>query len=203
MKIYVKIISMNNVVTSLNKFGDQTFEEMPFHEVDAVLIADLSYLNFNTFRTPVRLSDLSKLYFQKRELEFVRSDQDDAVLMAMGNSKRYKDVVLYKPEWKEDEIIYSSLTLLLPDHSISISYRGLLAGMDDWEHAFMISCFETKEQQEAVRYVNMITSDLNGDVRLIGHSFGGNLAMHAGMHAKEFSRIKDVYSIDGVGIYAF
>lgn len=192
---------MNNVVTSLNKYGNKTFEEMPFNEVDAVLIGDLSYLNFNAYQKPICLKDLSKDYFEKRGLEFVRSDQDEAVLMAMGNSKRYQDVVLYKPVWKENDISFSCLTLLLPDQTINISYRGLLSGMNDWYHAFMISCGETEEQKEAVRYLDQIQSDLYGSIRLIGHSFGANLSMHAYMHANDPSRISSIYSIDGVGVF--
>ena len=36
-----------NIIGFVKRFGDKTFKEMPFNEVDALILSELSYINFD------------------------------------------------------------------------------------------------------------------------------------------------------------
>ena len=40
---------MGNMVNYVKKFGDLSFKEKPFNDVDALILSELVYLNFDTF----------------------------------------------------------------------------------------------------------------------------------------------------------
>ena len=38
---------MGNIISYLEKYGDKSFSEMPFNEVDALVLSQFSYLKFD------------------------------------------------------------------------------------------------------------------------------------------------------------
>ncbi len=192
---------MNNAVTSLKTFGYKTLQEVPFGEIDAVLIASLSYVNLSAYQEPVPLWKVRKDYFARRSYAWVPVTKDEAALDAMGSSERYANSILIYPAWLKDQMTFSCFALLLEDHTLCISFRGLLGDMKDWHNAFCISNGITKEEIAAKEYLDAMMDLVPLPVRLAGHSFGSNLALYSAMCSDKKERIQEIWSLDGVGIY--
>jgi hypothetical protein len=134
--------------------------------------------------------------------------EDPALLAALGTSERYKHLRLtayvnHIDMAKEEQ--FSALTILTDkpkEKSSLIAYRGTDNTLVGWKEDFNMS-FSTAvpAQLEAVSYVEKMAKQLRGNLRLGGHSKGGNLAVYAAAFCKKRvrKRISAIYSNDAPG----
>lgn len=202
-----------NMYRYLRRNGNYTFDEKPFNEIDNLILASLSYLpfkgivpSFNEGCITVKEADelFSKRYTNK-ELKGIANllIESKFLLRKMANSKRYQDALLYNyVKLVDDEKQFGALTIELSDKSIYVSYEGTDTSVVGWEEDLQMAYkFPISSQKLASMYLNSTIHLFDHNVRVGGHSKGGNLAMTAAMNAKPFIRKKivEVYNNDGPG----
>ena len=103
---------------------------------------------------------------------------------------------------KEEEMQFFAVTVLMPDNTIFLSYRGTDDTLVGWKEDFNMS-FKSHiaSQLDSVKYINDIAKKYQNNIRIGGHSKGGNLAVYAAVFANEDikPRITNVYNNDGPG----
>lgn len=103
---------------------------------------------------------------------------------------------------EEDQTQFAAMTMLLPDGTLVVAFRGTDTSFVGWKEDFnMAFQYPVPAQRSAAEYVAHVAGLWRGDLILLGHSKGGNLAAYAAMHADDEvrARIRRVYSLDGPG----
>ena len=208
---------MANILDYLEWRGDLTLEVSPFNEVDALLLAELSFINFEGLVPPpeigrgVRLRDAAEAYFarhESREIDMgvLVPDKIPAMLCAMASSRRFGDMLVNAFEERIDNELeqqFAAVTADLSDGSVYVSFRGTDDTLVGWKEDLNMSFLaEIPSQKQAVRYLNRVARQYAGrKLRVGGHSKGGNLAVYSAVKsaAEVQDRILAVYNNDGPG----
>lgn len=104
-----------------------------------------------------------------------------------------------------EETQFAAQTMRLSDGTLVVVFRGTDDTLIGWKEDFnMAFLHPVPAQRRAARYLQRVAALWNGPIVLVGHSKGGNLAIHAAMHAPAAvnRRIVRVYSLDGPGFPA-
>lgn len=104
----------------------------------------------------------------------------------------------------EEEKQFGAITILMPDDTIYVSFRGTDNTLVGWKEDFNMSFREkVPSQMDAVSYLNEIARIYQNPLRIGGHSKGGNMAVYAASFCKESfkERIIKVYNNDGPGFH--
>lgn len=124
----------------------------------------------------------------------------------LKDTPRFKDLLLRHQVKHFDEKRaeqFSAITIVLPDGSICVSFRGTDDTIIGWKEDCNLSVYEkVPAQKDAVNYLLSEASyDKSSLIRICGHSKGGNLAVYSSVCAskKIRDRIIEVYSFDGPG----
>lgn len=208
---------MANILDYLEWRGDLTLEVSPFNEVDALLLAELSFINFEGIVPPpeigrgVRLHDAAGAYFTRNEgreidMGVLVPDRIPAMFCAMASSRRFGDMLVNAFEEHTDSELeqqFAAVTVELGDGTVYVSFRGtddtLVGWKEDLNMGFLA---EVPSQEQAVRYLNRAARQYAGrKLRVGGHSKGGNLAVYSAVRsvAAVQDRILAVYNNDGPG----
>ena len=211
----MKGFSMTNMLDYLVWRGDIPFSASPFNEVDNIILAMLSFIDYagvvlpGAISAPVTMTEC----FNYNNIRFphgqpfgpIIPNDNNALLELTALSERFRDtyVVAYRNEISEDEVKqFSAVTFILPDNSIYVAFRGTDNSIVGWKEDFtMTYAAPTTAQICAAEYLADIAASHCGPIRLGGHSKGGNLAVYAAAFApKEVQeRIVMVYNNDGPG----
>ncbi len=206
---------MANIVDYIEWRGDLSFEKSPFNEVDNLLLSTAAFIDFHgivsadPWGMPVKLSQSEERYREKypegRYYGVAIPAEIEKVYRKMAQSVRFRDIYLtsYVSDFSETEgKQFGAVTMVLPDNSLFISYRGTDDTITGWREDFNLSfMFPVPSQTHALSYLETVASFHRGGIRLGGHSKGGNLAVYAAaMCAHEVKkRIIHAYSNDGPG----
>ena len=206
---------MSNLLDYIAWRGDLSFAASPFNEVDNLLFSMLAFVDLtgivpeDVLSGPVKLGDCSRAFFDL----YPDGIQYGVLIPAITNElfrqaascRRYREVYLtcFRDELDEDaRKQFAAVTFLLPDNSLFLAFRGTDDTLVGWHEDFQLSFLSpTSSQQAAVSYLNEIGGMFRGNIRLGGHSNGGNLAIYAAVQAKDSvrRRIVRAYSNDGPG----
>ena len=202
---------MANIVDYTKWRGDLDLQEFEFNEIDNLILSRFSYFPFENIlgeNEEVTIKKLSKRFKKEDKEKLVILWDDDIDLFAlMGDSKRYGNLKATKYINKisiESEQQFSAITVLLPDDTMYISYRGTDNTIVAWKEDFNM-CIQNNlpSQVEAVKYLDKIAKKYpDKKIRIGGHSKGGNLAMYAGIFIDDKNiknRIINIYNNDGPG----
>ena len=204
---------MDNIKTYIDKYGDLSFEEKPFNEVDSLILCQLSYLEFDgyvpgtdTYSAPVPIKDIQKDPESDRLYAYYWYKADNKELFnKVCDSKRFGEMKLnfYVNVISElDDTQFSAVTYVLPDKSVYIAYRGTDATLVGWKEDIKLAYSEpVHAQQMAAEYMDIVSRNIAGSFRTGGHSKGGNLAVYAAMFCghETRKRIIDIFDHDGPG----
>jgi len=124
----------------------------------------------------------------------------------MGESERFGKLLATKYINKidqEQEKQFAAITVLMPDNTIFVSYRGTDNTIVGWKEDLNMS-FKSHiaSQISAKKYLEIIAQEYpDKKIRIGGHSKGGNVAVYAATFVnKEIKdRIINVYNNDGPG----
>ena len=201
-----------NISDYIDWRGDLTFDAAPFCEVDNLIFSVLSYNDFSAavpdylLGNPVRLSSAAdKMKDSVPEVLSLSREKYLELLLKATGSRRFSGVyaTFYVSETsREDTMQFAAVTFVLPDNSIFVSYRGTDASVVGWKENFELSFSDaTMAQKRAAEYLRSAASFFKGDIRVGGHSKGGNLAYYAAMNVPDevSRRIKEAYCNDGPG----
>lgn len=210
---------MANLLTYLDWRGDLKMAQAPFNEVDNLILAELSFVNFRGIvpgpgeGNGVPLSAAAARFFEgqkgkKIDMGVLVPDAIPDMLEKMAVSPRFRDMKL---SCQVDQLDvekseqFAALAVEVGDGSVYLSFRGTDDTLAGWKEDFMIACMtEIPAQKKAVAYVKDTARRFpRQKLRLGGHSKGGNLAVYGGVYcpAGIQRRILAIYSNDGPGFH--
>lgn len=203
---------MNNIYHYIKKYGDVTFKQKEFNEVDNLVFSLLPYLDFKNIvsrrRKYITLQKAGRKFLEKYTFKEVRQygiAQREAykLLKIVFNIDRYKNVLLYNYIYLSDRNTqFCTLSFKVKGKFIYISFEGTDHLLSGWKEDFQMSYeFPVPSQQHAIFYLNKNIKFWDKNVIIGGHSKGGNLAIASSMYCKEslLKKIKKIYSNDGPG----
>lgn len=202
-----------DLIGYVKRFGQYDFAEKPFSEVDALLFAELAYINFELIapsylestKTPLKLKDIDESTFKKLATGEFLTRWNYALIPLLKNSERYKNVgvhlVKHSLSSKNVEQFFA-ITFEIFSGLHFISFRGTDSTLTGWKEDFNMSFLdEVPAQKNALEYVELVTKYFDGKFYIGGHSKGGNLAFYSStfMSEENQKRLLFVYSFDGPG----
>lgn len=198
--------------------GDLLLTQDGFNEVDNLLLCIVSYIDFRriarlhsldpTYAMPI--GDVCALLTEEDEQRGLSPEDYIPVMRAMAATPRFRDVRMFAFEDSYDEekvMQFSAVSFLLPDDSVFVAYRGtdttLVGWVEDFNMSFMTA---VPAQLRAVDYaVEVAKRTPRRQLRIGGHSKGGNLAAYAAIYLPEKlqnKRLLAAYNNDGPGFNA-
>ncbi len=206
-------------------YQNNTCEDVPFNEVDGLVLSELSYVRWENGGLNVNGGNSLSLQEAIENLE--TSDYWDNLgksnpnmqnmLLEIKDNPRYSNMVLsdyaevshtYAETGNYDTVEqFAAVTITYEDYGKDqaqhfISYRGTDGTLEGWhENTNMFYTYGTPAQIDAKDYMNMIAEKYPGDLIPGGHSKGGNLSMYSFLESdpKYKSRIKGIYAYDSPG----
>ena len=201
---------MSNVCDYVKWRGDLSIEQSEFNEIDNLILSRFSYFPFDKIikeNEVVTIKELSERFKKQdiRKLPILWKDDVD-LFPLMGESERFGKLLATKYINKidqEQEKQFAAITVLMPDNTIFVSYRGTDNTIVGWKEDLNMS-FKSHiaSQISAKKYLEIIAQEYpDKKIRIGGHSKGGNVAVYAATFVnKEIKdRIINVYNNDGPG----
>ena len=202
---------MANVLDYLRWRGDLPIENGIINEIDAVILARLSYLPFDGFVSDslsggitVREAADQILYGENAVRTFYWKG-DRELLELCGESERFGTLTLsgYVNYIEDEQQMQFSATIISFDSERRfLAFRGTDNSIVGWQEDFnMYTVFPLPSQTAALSYYENAAKILGGSFILGGHSKGGNLAIYAASFCSDEARehIGSVYNLDGPG----
>lgn len=212
---------MANILDYLDWRGDLTLEQSPFNEVDNLILAELSFVQFDGIvpgvgeGEAVMLKDAAEQYFDVCHPDGAPSmgvlvpDAIPVMLRKMAASERFGSMKLnaYVDQFDmKSEKQFAALSVECGDGTVYLSFRGTDDTIIGWKEDFNLACLpEIPAQKEAVEYAAAVAGMYpRTKLRLGGHSKGGNLAVYAAVFcpAAVQKKIESVWSNDGPGFHS-
>lgn len=204
---------MSHIVSYIKRQKENTFKEVPFNEVDALVLAQFIYPKWDGIiptisekREAVCLGDIAEnLDFAHVFLDERYRKDNVELVEAMVESKRFgrmrmnyfSDITSVLAETQ-----FSAMTVFLEDGPTVIIYRGTDETMVGWKEDFNMAFKEPVTGQSlSALYLQQVSELVDGNYIVLGHSKGGNFAVYASMNVEEKiqNRIEKVYSFDSPG----
>ena len=196
---------MANVCDYVKWRGDLNIEQSEFNEIDNLILSRFSYFPFDKIikeNEVVTIKELSERFKKQdiRKLPILWKDDVD-LFPLMGESERFGKLLATKYINKidqEQEKQFAAITVLMPDNTIFVSYRGTDNTIVGWKEDLNMS-FKSHiaSQISAKKYLEIIAQEYpDKKIRI-----GGNVAVYAATFVnKEIKdRIINVYNNDGPG----
>lgn len=206
---------MANIFDYLKWRGDISVCSSPFCEVDALILSEISYLDFsgivtNDFSSTITLKEASYRFFSDakrahKSLGLIIPDLIHDVLKIAANTRRFGDMKLtsFVSDTNErEEKQFSAMAVDTGDRHLFVAFRGTDDTIVGWREDFSMSyCYTVPSQVAAKKYLDSVAEKSPSPIRVGGHSKGGNLALYSALNADYpvRERICAVYNFDGPG----
>lgn len=207
---------MGNITQYIDEYGDYSFEEKAFNDIDALIFSQLSYIDYSAIagkfdsEITISLKEASTEYFNLYEPEELKKRISIVVkagklLAQCAEKKRYGDIQLLKYANNINDKIdkqFSAINFYLNDSLAVIAYRGTDTSITGIKESAMLSyMFPVPAQIEALYYLQECGLIAKRDIIVCGHSKGGNLATFAGVNCSNSlkKRILKIYEFDAPG----
>lgn len=204
---------MSHIVSYVKRHKENTFADVPFNEVDALVLSQFIYLKLDGLipttsekKEPVYLYEIANHLDYEKVFMDERYRKDNMELFeAMVDSKRFRRM---RMNFFSDitsvlaETQFSAMTVFLEEGPNVIIYRGTDETMVGWKEDFnMIFREPVTGQSLSAMYLQQVSQLIEGEFIVSGHSKGGNFAIYASMNVEEKiqDRIHKVYSFDSPG----
>jgi len=189
----------------IKSYRDISFEEVPWNMSDNLICSILAYLPTQGFK---KATNLFEIYEEVKKVENperlgIVEPKSIEILKFMIDSIRYSELEFSNfIKLKNKETQFGAVTIRINKRTI-ISFQGTDYSTIGWLENFrMVYEYPTYTQKLAVDYLNnVLQTEKNDNVYVLGHSKGGNLAMVSAMECPEsiYNKIKQVYNFDGPG----
>ena len=202
---------MGNIITYLQENGEKNFAQLPFSEVDSLILSEAAYFDFSAspFCNPYPeislggwLKECQTPGIQKGSLTAV---SDRALMDQLKQGGRIGDLCPcshVSESDRQNEIQFSAITFRLAEDIWYIAFRGTDNSVIGWKEDMALYYLPAiPAQQAAVNYAIQIMERLPGRFYLGGHSKGGNLSVYCATHLPDHlqERLITVYDHDGPG----
>ncbi len=192
---------------------NEPFINGAFNGVDSLILSKLAYLNFDGFAsgpsdaaTPVSIKEIADMDHTDALFHNTWDSKNNRRLFfALADSSRFRDmkVIFYVNKTDpETEKQFSAVTFLLDDGSAYIAYRGTDSSFVGWKEDFNMAFISpVPSQEEGVAYLNAVADKISGELKVGGHSKGGNIAVYSSIKCRPSvqERITQIFSHDGPG----
>lgn len=189
------------------------FDKLPYSKIDGLVFAQLIYLSLDgivpdahTRGKGLLFSDIAETDNYNAMFPLERTEERNKKLLnAVAYSKRYGKVRVNYFENIfdiEKDTQFCAVTFILPNGDACLTFRGTDATITGWKENFnMLFTSPVASQIHAADYVNRVAKKISGDIILVGHSKGGNLAIYAAAKCNEYAKGKiiEVQSFDSPG----
>ena len=211
---------MANILDYLDWRGDLTLAQAPFNEVDNLILAELSFVDFGGIvphpgeGESIPLYQAAETFFariptgEKVEMGVLVPDEIVELLRRMAETNRFRNMKLNCfLDWLDHENAeqFAALAVETGDGTLYLSFRGTDDTLAGWKEDFHMACMaEIPAQKMAVDYLREVAKQFpRRKLRMGGHSKGGNLAVYAGVFAPIAiqKRILAIWSNDGPGFH--
>lgn len=211
---------MANLMDYLDWRGDLTLAQSPFNEVDNLILAELSFVDFQGI-VPAPGEGESVPLAEAAEAFLARFPEGETIdmgvlvpaaipemLKKMAASRRFGEMGLncfvdHLDVGRGEQ--FAALAIETGDGLVYLSFRGTDDTLAGWKEDFELACMpEVPAQKKALDYLRDVAGQYpRRRIRLGGHSKGGNLAVYAGVFcpASVQRRIEAVWSNDGPGFH--
>lgn len=201
-----------NIFDYVKKYGNLSFEEKEFNEVDNLVFCSLLYLNYSktsVCKKEVTLEVAGKQYLKRNFFTDIKRlgiphKMGYKLLELAITTKRYKDIIVHDYVYKKnDDKQFCAMMFRINNNLEYICYEGTDEWISGWKEDMELSClFPVPAQVDAINYANKHIKIFGPNIILGGHSKGGNLALIAAMYTKPLKqfRIQQIYNNDGPGL---
>jgi hypothetical protein len=206
---------MGNLFEYLTWRGDLNFSQSPLNPVDFVIFSQLAYLPFDGIVPGPGVKEGISIHLALNKLqekiqlsaakEFLGFNEEPDFINALSSSNRFRNCHLlgFINQINADlEYQISAICVYTGDGCCSVVFRGTDASLVGWKESFNM-CFREviPAQKEAVKYLEKMAPLLKGNLRIGGHSKGGNLAIYAAAFCEKKiqNRITEIFNFDSPG----
>ncbi len=194
-----------DVFDYLKQYKDISFKEKHFNEVDALIIAVISYVPFDELGLDEKKAKASDIYKLIKEYKppynsSPRKVKYIDVLKRFCSSKRFGDssFAFFRKERDPLNDKQFQAICVIMNGNLYISFCGTDATTLGWKEDFNMSFLETVPSEvEAAKYANFIADRFwFKKIYLVGHSKGGRLAISAAKKLNKKKRLGGIYAFD-------
>ena len=201
---------MKNIIDYVTEQND-SFQKKEFNAVDSLVLSQLAYLHFDGFvpgitgmAEPVSIEETAGSENIDALFRGVRdSDSNRRLFGALAESPRFRNVrmtyYVNNIDFKTEKQ-FSAITYMLDDGTAYVAYRGTDATFVGWKEDFNMGFISpVPSQEEGVKYLNTVGGLVSCNLKVGGHSKGGNIAVYSAMkcHQHIQNRITRVFNHDG------
>jgi len=195
----------------IKRYGDKTFKEKEFNEIDNLIFSLIVYLDFSEIleEETNTIEKVGKKLIEKytyKEINNYGTLQKDAYkcLKLLINTNRYKNIEISNYIYiGTNEEQFSALTFKINKKISYISFEGTDHLISGWKEDFQLSyMYPTMSQTHAIEYLKKTIKLFGPKIIVGGHSKGGNLALVSSMEQNIIKKlkIKQIYNNDGPGL---
>lgn len=207
---------MNSIVEYIEQYKDYDFKDLPFNEIDALILSQLSYIDFSAIvckfdsDVEITLSEASYQYFNLHNEDELNKKisivlKAGKLLKQCASTKRYKNIHLLKYVNNVNEKIdkqFSAITFYINDELAVIAFRGTDTSITGIKESAMLSyMFPVPAQIHSLYYLEECATLAKRNIIICGHSKGGNLATFSGVSCSNSlkKKIVGIYEFDAPG----
>ena len=210
---------MGNLITYVQQYEAQTFQEKLLTDIDVLILTEIAYLPFDrivpsTFNVTeaISLNQLGKEFETIREKEheknpFMNTEERIQLLEVVSKSQRFKDIKVFGfMNDIDDELTkqFAAVCYQWEEDSRWIIFRGTDESLTGWKEDFMMTYSDLiPAQTDAIEYLRKQAELFKGNLNVSGHSKGGNLSLYASAMQEEDiqNRIQQIYCWDSPGVH--
>ncbi len=196
--------------------GDLSFADVRLGEIDSIIFAMMSYIDFGGLcesEEPEALCKVLRDYCAGEQYDSVNlgflmpSKQINKMVCMAAVSGRFGKVKIgdfIAETDSEAGYQFCAMTFHLPGRQLAVVYRGTDDSIAGWREDCRLSFLdEVPAQRMAVEYLCRVAEKYpEGRISLMGHSKGGNLSLYAAANCPEAvqKRLGKAYCHDGPGL---
>ena len=210
---------MGNLITYVQQYGAQTFEDKSLTDIDVLVLTEIAYLPFDEIvpksfdvTEAISLEQLGKEFEQIKEKEqelnpFMITSERIELLEVVSKSQRYKEIKVFGfMNDIDDERTkqFAAVCYQWEEGNRWIIFRGTDETLIGWKEDFMMTYSDLiPAQTDAIEYLQKQAETFSGTLNVSGHSKGGNLSLYASAMQEETvqNRIEQIYCWDSPGVH--
>ncbi|WP_315007714.1 Mbeg1-like protein [uncultured Granulicatella sp.] len=210
---------MGNLITYVQQYEAQIFQEKLVTDIDILVLTEIAYLPFDEIvsssfeeKAAISLNQLGKEFETIKEKEhknnpFMITKERIQLLDVVSKSPRFKDVKVFGfMNDIDDELTkqFAAVCYQWEEESRWIIFRGTDESLTGWKEDFMMTYSDLIPAQiDAIEYLRKQAEFFSGSLNISGHSKGGNLSLYASAMQEEDiqHRIQQIYCWDAPGVH--
>lgn len=203
---------LKNVFYYLKKFGNKSFNEHKFNQIDSIVLCLLSYLNLDDFVPHLNDNSESISFISLLDKETIAilcdgtldEKKNKKLLRALKTATRYEGLYINYLDnrfYVEKVEQFFAVTFVFQEF-VYVVFRGTDLTLLGWKEDFYLAFQDTMPAQiDSSEYLLKISKLVKKPLYVGGHSKGGNLAVYSSLHNSEEiqSRIINIFDHDGPG----